>query len=169
MRGFRTLFLFLIIGVLAPIICNDKPLLLIRDQHISFPFLNKVDYNESVKDWTLNALIPFSPGKSDFTNADYKSPFSTQTLKNNSLYYRHWLGTTLRGADVLAGIVEGARYSIIVAFSAALLSLLIGVIMGALSSFSSRHPFQFSILQIIILLWMSLFIYNLMKIGRAHV
>ncbi len=47
----------------------------------------------------------------------------------------HWLGTDELGRDVLIRILYGARISLAVGFLAALVSLFIGVIMGALAGY----------------------------------
>jgi peptide/nickel transport system permease protein len=48
---------------------------------------------------------------------------------------RHWLGTDDRGFDCLARVVYGARITLTVGMVATALSLLIGVIVGAVSGF----------------------------------
>src|SRR5690625_2091787 len=47
----------------------------------------------------------------------------------------NWLGTAYLGRDVWAGLVHGGRATLAVGFVAAMLSVFIGVLFGALSGF----------------------------------
>lgn len=162
MRFFRNIIIvFLFIGLLSPVLCNENPLLLIRKGSVSFPFSNKTDYIPQSNDFLIRPLVPYIAGKSDFENANYKSPFESQTLKNNSVYYRHWLGTTLRGCDVLAGIIEGAKYAILIGLLASLISLVIGIFIGSVSAFSLEDGIKITWLQMFYLMFLFLFNYNL--------
>lgn len=50
------------------------------------------------------------------------------------------LGSDSMGRDVLAGILHGARISLLVGFTAALLSLTIGILLGSLAGFFGGWP-----------------------------
>ena len=58
---------------------------------------------------------------------------SLETLEPPSS--EHWLGTTEQGADVLSQLLVGARVSIVVGFSAAIISAVIGAAVGLLSGY----------------------------------
>jgi peptide/nickel transport system permease protein len=47
----------------------------------------------------------------------------------------HWLGTTESGSDVLSQLLVGARVSVVVGFSAAIISAIIGASVGLLSGY----------------------------------
>jgi peptide/nickel transport system permease protein len=47
----------------------------------------------------------------------------------------HWLGTTEQGSDVLSQLLVGARVSVVVGFSAAIISAVIGAAVGLLSGY----------------------------------
>ena len=49
--------------------------------------------------------------------------------------YRYWLGTDNFGRDVLSRLLYGARISLLVGISASTLSLLIGIVLGAVSGY----------------------------------
>lgn len=68
------------------------------------------------------ALYPIPPGPTD---ARALLPPSAQ----------HWLGTDDLGRDVLAGVLHGARVSLIVGIVAALTSSLVGVTVGVVSGY----------------------------------
>ena len=59
--------------------------------------------------------------------------FSTQVLEPPSLH--HPLGTTESGADVLSQVLVGARVSIVVGFSAALISSVLGALIGLVGGY----------------------------------
>jgi len=155
---FKIILFFALMAILAPVISNDKPLLLISNNQISFPFLSEEYKLIGENDFYIMPLVPYRAGASDFNNADFKSPFDSQ---NNSLLYRHWLGTTLRGCDVLAGIISGARYALIVGFFSALISLVIGLLLGAGSAFSKNGLLRITWLQLLMLIPLLLFNFNL--------
>jgi peptide/nickel transport system permease protein len=67
-------------------------------------------------------IAPYDP---DASSLDTLAPPSTD----------HWLGTTENGADVLSQVLVGARVSIIVGFSAAIISSVIGAAVGLLSGY----------------------------------
>jgi peptide/nickel transport system permease protein len=159
--GYRTILFFVIITLFAPLLSNNRPLVLISKGQILFPVFSDESYQVNDDDFKVMPLIPYRAGVSDFDNADYKSPFDTQNVKSNSFFYRHWLGTTLRGCDVLAGIISGARYALLVGFCAALISLVIGLFLGAGSAFSSEGWMRVSFMQLLALIPLLLFDFNL--------
>jgi peptide/nickel transport system permease protein len=157
--GYKIILFFTLIAVTAPFLSNDKPILLISSGHLSFPFMNEEKIQIGENDFYIMPLIPYRAGASDFNNADFKSPFDSQ---NNSMFKRHWLGTTLRGCDVLAGIISGARFALIVGFSSALISLIIGLLLGAGSAFSNTGLMRLSWLQLLLLFPLLLFDFNVL-------
>jgi peptide/nickel transport system permease protein len=159
--GYKIILFFMIIAILAPLLSNNRPLVLISKAQITFPVFSEGSYTIGENDFKIMPLIPYRAGVSDFDNADYKSPFATQRVKSNSLLYRHWLGTTLRGCDVFAGIISGARYALIVGFCSALISLIIGLLLGAGSAFSSVGWMRISFMQLLALIPLLLFDFNL--------
>ena len=159
--GFKIILFFVIVAILAPLLSNNRPLVLISKSQITFPVFSERSYIIGESDFKIMPLIPYRAGVSDFDNADYKSPFDKQQVINNSIFYRHWLGTTLRGCDVLAGIISGARYALIVGFFSALISLIIGLLLGAGSAFSKNGLLRITWLQLLMLIPLLLFNFNL--------
>ncbi len=159
--GYKVILFFVIVALLAPVISNNRPLLLISKGQITFPVFTNENLSINNDDFYVMPLIPYRAGESDFDNSDFKSPFDVQHVKNNSIFYRHWMGTTLRGCDVLAGIISGSRYALMVGFCATLLSLIIGILIGAGAAFSERGMTRLSIIQCVVLIPLIVFNLNL--------
>jgi peptide/nickel transport system permease protein len=68
-------------------------------------------------------LIPYDPHQPDLKNR-FAAPS-----------WSHWMGTDRNGRDLMARVVAGASISFKVAFGAALLALLIGAPLGAVTSY----------------------------------
>ncbi|GAB3454718.1 ABC transporter permease [Actinophytocola sediminis] len=51
---------------------------------------------------------------------------------------RHWFGTDILGRDMFSGIVYGARLAMIVGWSVMILSLVVGVALGAIAGFRGK-------------------------------
>lgn len=135
------------ISVTAEVWTNNKPIVLLYENHLYFPAFIQyhpsdlnlqntasiIDYRALSSDkiqWALWPLIQWDPLESNTTVDTYPSPPSS----NN------WLGTDDRGRDVLARLIYGFRYSIGFAVLAWFLSYLIGTILGALMGFLGGLP-----------------------------
>lgn len=57
-------------------------------------------------------------------------------IVNQSPSATHWFGTDHLGRDILVRVMYGARYSLIIGISAAVINIIIGVIYGAISGFA---------------------------------
>jgi len=73
-------------------------------------------------------LIPYTPTEIHLNDAVRLKPFISD----------HYLGTTILGRDIAAGIVTGANYSLTIGFFSALITLIIGIVLGIMSSLSWR-------------------------------
>lgn len=171
---------FLIISIIAPFIANDKPLVFKYKGQWLFPafsFKHETIVNNEIinynmgKEWkTLEfdfAIFPpcsYSPNSIDADNAPRKSPFDSQimTLKDGQttslpLKFRHWLGTTQNGNDVLSCIIHGTKISLSVGIFSMLIAGFIGIIMGACAGYFQNNTLKIGYIQILFLL-LSLFI-----------
>lgn len=167
--------LFVFISILAPFIANDKPLICKYKGQWLFPafsFKNQVVVNNDIinynmaKDWKMLeidfAIFPpcaYSPNTIDADNAPRKSPFDEQimTLKNGTiislpLKYRHWLGTTQNGNDVLSCIIHGTKISLSVGIFSMLIAGLIGILLGACAGYFQNNTLKIGFIQILFLL-----------------
>lgn len=158
-RAFRlasnVIITFVCLVILSPFLANDKPLVCKYKSEWLFPAFSfkqqitltnheVVNYNMG-KDWKIVSmdfaifpLCSYSPNTIDADNAPRKSPFDAQllTLANKQttslpLKYRHWLGTTQNGTDVLSGIIHGTKISLSVGIFSMIIASLLGISLGA--------------------------------------
>lgn len=168
---------FVCVALLAPFLANDKPLICKYKGQWMFPafsFKNQqlisndkiINYNMG-NDWkTLNtdfsvfAPCAYSPNTIDAANAPRKSPFAAQefVLKNNTTIsipfkFRHWLGTTQNGNDVLSGIIHGTKISLSVGIFSMLIASFIGIILGACAGYFENNTLKIGYVQLLFLLF----------------
>jgi len=172
------LLLVLLVGMLSPFLANDQPLLVKENNRYYSPLFDKLlSGNELIsdnRDWRnfsnfkIMSPIPYSPGKSDLANSDYRSPFDDQFIISESgkkeiinLRYHHFLGTNIRGADVLAGIISGAGISLYVSLLVSILATLIGISLGSIAGLVGNYYLKLNIIGIIASTFILIFILHL--------
>jgi peptide/nickel transport system permease protein len=163
---FLLVVFFLVIS--APLWMNERPLLRYDKGEFSFPFLASEKYGESYSlspdGWELHALLLYSPTSVDPVNDGFVGPFDQQYQLSEtgeregiSFRNRHWLGTNLRGNDLLADIIYGTRNSMIIALSGACLSLVFAAVFGFVGGWYFQSGIKTNIarlfLSIVALLW----------------
>ncbi|WP_032112518.1 ABC transporter permease [Candidatus Paracaedibacter symbiosus] len=144
-RGYLSLWIFCVfflITLLAPLISNDKPIVVYYDQHFYFPivkaypetiwggtFETETNYRDpyvkeliTKKGWMVFPPIPYS---FDTVNYDIPTPAPSAPTMDN------WLGTDDQGRDVVARLIYGSRISILFGLALAVFSSIIGVAAGA--------------------------------------
>ncbi|MFM9052169.1 MAG: ABC transporter permease, partial [Bacteroidota bacterium] len=149
----KIMMIFILIpGLMAPLLCNDLPYFMSVGGECHFPLLHPGGSVRLGKDTmpyraidfrTFNTDVKWMPpvvydcNTLDDLSNSYRSPFEYQTLTDRErlnidlpLRYRHWLGTTRTGKDVLACIVYGIRTSLIVGSISVLLALTVGSVIG---------------------------------------
>lgn len=144
--SFILLILIFIVSLLAPLVANDKPLVLSYYQKIYFPQIQFVsdkmlggnlptqaDYTDeftglqiSANGWKVMPLIPYS-----FDTVDYFSLIPFPGAPN----LRHWLGTDDQGRDVLARLLYALRLSLLFGLALTVCSAFIGVSVGAIQGY----------------------------------
>jgi len=181
MAGLVVIVLFFLVSYLAPVLANNKPIIMRWEGRLYYPAVAELvpvrwlvkypelftfDFNEHRNDRSVALLMPPIP----------YSPVSSE-LESRLLApsHRHLLGTDELGRDVLARMIHGAGISLKVGFVAVGISLFIGLLVGALAGYHggvadvllSRlievvicFPFLFLILAVIAFLPPS--IYNIM-------
>ncbi|MFK8161442.1 MAG: ABC transporter permease [Lewinella sp.] len=141
----------LLVALLGDFMANDRPLIAQVEGELRFPVLHQygenmgwvADYQPAVRnwyrlepDWALWPLVPYVAGASDVKNGNYRSPFDEQDTGKRA---RHYLGTDKLGRDVFAGLIAGARVSVIVGIGALFISLLLGIPLGGLAGFFGNN------------------------------
>lgn len=140
------LLFILIISFFAPLIANDKPLILFYNHQLYFPQIQFVsdrmlggnlpteaDYRDEftrtqiiTRGWHIMPLIPYH-----YDTVDYYSlePFPKGPDR------LHWLGTDDQGRDVLARLLHALRLSLLFGIALTVCSALVGVTVGAIQGY----------------------------------
>lgn len=170
---------YVIIAILAPLLANEKPLVINYHQEWHFPAFTSdkyftvynddgsstselsefVNWSGLKSDFALFAPIRWTAGKTDLANANFASPFGEQLKfdkdgRKTSLPFlqRHFLGTTRSGEDVLAGLIYGSRISMIIGFLFVIIAGMIGVMLGGISGYFGDHRFKLGWLTIALMM-----------------
>ncbi|MCI0651590.1 MAG: ABC transporter permease [Planctomycetes bacterium] len=148
--GLAVTLIFISIGLLAPALANENPLVCkydgkiyapaIKDLlHANLPYVGKMLFPHSAPfhlvtfnfkkrmnsergDWVLWTPVPHGELKTSEHNLAAPSR-------------SHWLGTDEVGRDVLARMIHGARVSMMVGFISVGISTTIGLLLGALAGY----------------------------------
>lgn len=172
----RVFLVFVCVALLAPFLANDKPLVCKYKGNWMLPafsFKNQqiISENEIINynmgndwksldsDFSLFAPCAYSPNTIDAANAPRKSPFDEQefVLKNSTTIsipfkFRHWLGTTQNGNDVLSGLIHGTKISLSVGIFSMLIASIIGIILGACAGYFENNMLKIGYVQLLLLL-----------------
>ncbi len=154
--SYRFLLVLVVLAFISPILSNDKPLYCKIEGKTYFPALSFNDFyelkNEKISlefyDWkhaefesVVWSMCAYSPGKSDALNIAL-SPGAQQVFKktNGDLIhmpskFSHRLGTTRDGGDVLAGLIHGIKYSLLIGILSMLIASIIGVLLGSMAGY----------------------------------
>lgn len=166
---------FMAIAIFAPFIANDKPLVCQYKGQWLFPVFSfkhqiqikteTINYNMGMEWKTLEtdfSIFPpcaYSPNTIDANNAPRKSPFDEQvmTLRNEQiitlpLKFRHWLGTTQNGNDVLSCLIHGTKISLSVGIFSMLIAALLGILLGASAGYFQNNTLKVGYVQLLFLL-----------------
>jgi microcin C transport system permease protein len=135
----------LIVGVIltfiAPVIANNKPLMMSYNSKLYFPVFKKYDANDfgdtrflvadykaiemGEDDWAVWPPIRWNPFESNQEVSYYPSEPSKSNI----------MGTDDRGRDVFARLLYGFKYSIVYAVAVWFVSFLIGTTLGGVMGF----------------------------------
>lgn len=125
--------IFVVLAVFAPVIANERPILLAADGKLYLPALIKHRDLSAVNDFRAfikekNALALFPP----LPYSPYTTDLSIRLLPPS---LAHPLGTDELGRDVLARMIHGTTVSLSVGIVATVLSIVLGVFFGALAGY----------------------------------
>ncbi|MBX7180868.1 MAG: ABC transporter permease [Bacteroidia bacterium] len=156
--AYLSLYIFLVlagIALFAPFLANDQPLYAKYKGHTLFPAfsfqkvyeldgttiqLDIADWKKMELDQVIWAPVPYSPGKSDLLNI-YAGPGSDQLFNGPSGAeempgrFRHFLGTSKRGEDLLSGLIHGTRISLTIGIFSMGIATILGLILGAMAGY----------------------------------
>ena len=127
---------FILLGIIAPILSNEKPLRIQTSQGTYWPVLNNVNWQrmcDAAPCQKIFAPIGFSPNTLD-PSASRAQP-GAKSVEYGS---RHILGTDAYGRDVLAIIIHGSRTAIWISLLAVGLAFLIGICYGMFMGYYGR-------------------------------
>jgi peptide/nickel transport system permease protein len=167
------LVLILLTGLMSEWIATSKPLYVNNNGNTYFPaFSKKTNYtffDEAFGKRTYNtqsmvwknmhhlkkifAPIPYDAGVSDIQNGNYQPPFSINKDSSETGIFRHWLGTNLKGDDLLSGLIHGTTVSLKIGFFSILIALIIGVILGVIAGYFQNDTWRIPILSGILMLF----------------
>jgi peptide/nickel transport system permease protein len=170
----RLFLVFGFVALVAPFLANDNPLVCKYKGHWLFPAFSwkhqqiiseretlhyNMGNNWKILDTEFKLFAPcaYSPNTIDAANAPRKSPFEQQVfiLKDQTmpipLQFRHWLGTTQNGNDVLSGIIHGTRISLSVGIFSMLIASLIGICLGACAGYFENRELKIGYVQCLFL------------------
>jgi peptide/nickel transport system permease protein len=138
----------ILVAVLAPLLANDRPLLLCHANRWYWPLFTGADEigpyqwkelrklaplviqsdlgRDRAGDWAVWPPVPYSP--TEYNLLEFLASPSP----------KHWFGTDDRGRDVLSRMIHGARISLSVGFVAVGIAVAIGIVMGALAGYYGR-------------------------------
>ncbi len=167
-KQIRNFIVIIILMMLLPVLANHRPLYINYEAQHFFPALSGkdvmksgpvsinlqlTDFKTSEDAFVIMPIFPWSPGRSDLLNA-YTGPFDEQFILRGGMpqkmpfYWRHWLGTDGKGADVLVGILYGFRYSMIIACLAVLIAAIPGILLGSSSGYFANDSFKIKVINV---------------------
>jgi peptide/nickel transport system permease protein len=144
-RGLSLAGLGLAVALLAPLLAGDAPLVARKDGSLCFPALRPVPLLGSRLDCAGGALLDW-PRLQKETAAEIlwnlPVPYGPATTDLDAIFEppsrRHWMGTDSLGRDVAARLVHGFPVALEVGGCATLLSLLLGMALGAAAGGAGR-------------------------------
>jgi peptide/nickel transport system permease protein len=135
--GLALVVLLAIIALSAPFIAGDIPIYMVKDGQ-SFWFPNVITYEALMKNNLYANFDRWQPGPEDYA---LRPPIPYDPLRQDLFAIleppsaKHWLGTDNRGRDVLSRMIWGSQISMSVGFVAVGISVVIGLILGALAGY----------------------------------
>lgn len=161
----RILTVYFFLAVFAPLLSSHDPLAVRTGGTWNFPafsqdryFVNAngsrelkagIDWRKRSEDFMLLSPVPYGPDETDPLNNRCVSPLSSQRMLSSNgqvqtlpLRYRHWLGTTFTGKDVLCLLIHGCRTSLLIGSLTMLLTGVIAFIFGGSAGWAGNHRWR---------------------------
>ncbi len=167
--SYKILVVLFIIAILSPIIATDQPLYCNYKGVSMFPAFsfnnictikdavgNEEIIQYDIADWKhidattiIFAPVAYASNKTDYNNADYVSPGGKQLFidKNGKevempTKFKHWLGTSKAGEDVLSGLINGTRISLSIGILSMTIASFLGIFLGAIAGYFGDRKLQ---------------------------
>ena len=133
-----------VVGLLADVLANDRPIVASFGGELRFPAVTDsgpLPYRPpSEADWSIWPPVPWRASITDLAQANFQPPLAAAPPDEP----RHLLGTDRYGRDTLAGLINGTRVALVVGAGSLLISLLIGVPLGAAAGFFGNGGLRIS-------------------------
>ena len=127
------LLIWIFVALFSPFIANHAPIIAKSDSGWSMPiFSKKVSSKTKIYTFAINPLIKYR-----YDDLNLESTLKPPLYRGQKGI--HLMGTDNLGRDVAAGIVHGARVSLVIASTAILLSLLFGIFIGLVIGYYGDH------------------------------
>ncbi len=134
MVGLALVLLLALVAILAPLLANDRPIVMRYEGRYWFPVLRdyprfrNVEFEEVVAGFGEGDFAIFPPVRYTPTQYDLVERLKGPTRE-------HKLGTDDRGRDVLSRMIYGTRISLSVGFVAVSIYIVIGTILGSVAGY----------------------------------
>ncbi|MGB3798613.1 MAG: ABC transporter permease [Lewinella sp.] len=130
-------------ALLADILANDHPIAAVYPDRVYFPALSTADRFATrglgPAEWALWPPVRFSASTTDLAQSGQKP-----LVRPPRGAARHLLGTDHIGRDTLAGLINGTRVAVFVGIGSLIISLLIGLPLGAVAGFFGNSGLELS-------------------------
>lgn len=135
------LLCLIILSLMTPLLKGDRPIILKTGQETYFfpKDFSRTTSSDSV--WQVWPLIPISEKNIDLKRR-LLAPMSVSSQGENAI--RHWAGTDHLGRDVAAGLIGGIWYALSIGFGVMMISLIIGIVLGASSGWYGDQQIRWS-------------------------
>lgn len=160
MTGFVLVIVLFLIAIFSPLLANNKPIIFEYQGHYFFPAIGDYfswmsylglrpicyypefrifDFQQAVRDnqtkYALFAPIPYSPIQPNLDELEAEPTWAAEASPRRDMVGSHLMGTDDLGRDVLSRMIHGTHISLLVGFVSAGISLLVGILFGALAGY----------------------------------
>lgn len=168
--SYKVLLILVVVAVIAPYVATDLPLYCKYKGTCMFPAFSffststivdeqtgqKEVLQYDITDWKhldaeqiIFAPVAYAPSKSDYDNIDYVGPGDEQSFTSSTgemipmpVKFRHWLGTNKAGEDVLSGLINGTRISLLIGILSMSIAAVIGILLGGMAGYFGNRKFH---------------------------
>jgi peptide/nickel transport system permease protein len=168
--SYKVLLVLIFLAIIAPFISTDQPLYCnykgtsmfpafsllhtctVTDPHTGATEILQydiIDWKRFHADCLIFAPVAYAPAQSDYDNSNYVGPSDKQVFVTAAgetvempTKFRHWLGTNKTGADVLSGLINGTRVSLLIGILSMSIASIIGILLGGLAGYFGDRKLQ---------------------------